>query len=338
MAATGIAVIGAGPWGVTLTNAFASLPRVQLRWICDLNEERRSRAGAPHPRARLTADLDDVLQDPGVAAVVVAVDPARHCVVGMRALAADKHLFVEKPLALSARDAGAMYATAAERGLTLAVGHVLLHHPAILRARAILADRAVLGDSLTFRSCRATPGAPRQPGSAWWALAPHDISLALYLFAALPTTVTATGTGWGRSNEDNAASAVLHFAGRRTAHIQVARFAAHKYRALTIEGARATLTFDELAAVDQVLRLSTPEQGTVVLPCDQVDALRAQCLDFVASVAGGDARGGNGSHAVEVVAVLEAGARSMRCGGTPQPVVIDPTAAAPLESASFEAR
>ncbi|HXU00479.1 MAG TPA: Gfo/Idh/MocA family oxidoreductase [Polyangia bacterium] len=336
MAPTGIAVIGAGPWGLTLTGAFASLPQVEVRWICDLDDDRRARAGAVHAAARLSADLDDALRDPGVAAVVVAVEPARHHAVGMRALAAGKHLFVEKPLALSARDAGALHAAAAARGLVLDVGHLLLHHPAVARAKAIVADR-MLGEPLTFRSRRATPGAPRRPGSAWWALAPHDVSLALHLFAGLPKTVTATGAEWGRSDEDNAATAVLHFSGGRTAHIQVARFAARKRRVTAIEGTRGALTFDELATAPDTLRLWTPQQGTVTLPCDLVDALRAQCIDFAAAVARGDARSGNGAHAVEVVAVLEAGERSMRCGGAPQTVTVDAGPVTPLETASFEA-
>src|SRR4029453_7593327 len=104
-----------------------------------------------------------------------------------------------------------------------------------------------------------------------------------------------------------------------------------------IEGPLATLTFDELAPGDQTLRLWTPQQGTVGVPCDHLDALRAQCLDFVAAVKAGDARGGNGAHAVEVVAVLEAGERSMRCGGAPQPVTVEVTAPRPLETPSFEA-
>jgi predicted dehydrogenase len=332
----GIAVIGAGPWGLTLTGAFARLPEIEIRWICELDQERRHRAGAVHPDARLTGDVDEALRDPAVKAVVVAVDPARHHPVGLSALAAGKHVFVEKPLALSAHDAAAMHAAAAARGLVLTVGHLLLHHPAVSRARAIIADH-LLGEPLTFRSIRATPGAPRRPGSAWWALAPHDVSLALHLFGEMPTAVAATCGDWGRSDEDNAASAVLHFPAERTAHIQVARFAARKRRATTIEGPQATLTFDELATVGETLRLRTPQQGTVLLPCDPIDALRAECLDFAASVEGGDARGGNGGHAVQVVTVLEAGARSMRHGGAPQPMTVETPTVAPVERASFEA-
>jgi len=337
MPAIGIAVIGAGPWGQTLTRAFAGVAGARVRWICELDDDRRARAGAAHPGVRLTGDADEALGDPAVTAVVVAVDPARHHEVAMRALAAGKHVFVEKPLALSVRDASAVHDAAAARGLVLGVGHVLLHHDAIRRARRIVADGA-LGGLLTFASSRTTPDAPRRTGSAWWALAPHDISLALHLFAERPATVTAAGAKWGPSGEDNATSAVLHFRDGRSAHIEVARFAPRKSRATTVAGRAATLTFDELAGPEQTLRLWTPQHGTVLLPCDGVDALTAQCREFLACVAQGDASDGNGAHAVDVVAVLEAGERSMRRGGTPQPLVaLDASPAARLEATSFEA-
>jgi predicted dehydrogenase len=338
MAATGIAVIGAGPWGLTLTGAFSSLAQVQVRRICELDDERRARARAAHPDALVTDDLEDALRDPEVAAVIVAVDPPRHHAVAMRALGARKHLFVEKPLALSARDAQEIHAAATAGDRLLTVGHLLLHHPAIRRARPTVAQ-GLLGEPITFVSRRVSQGAPRQPGSAWWALAPHDVSLALHLFDELPSAVTATGSGWGRAGEDSAADAALHFAGGRTARVQVARFAARKRREVTIGGTTATLTFDELAPADEALRLWTPQQGTAVLPIDRADALRAQCAAFADGVARGDARGGNGAHAVDVVAVLEAGERSMRRAGAPQAVAAAArrAPAAPERAASFEA-
>ncbi|HEY7371476.1 MAG TPA: Gfo/Idh/MocA family oxidoreductase [Polyangia bacterium] len=337
-----LAVIGAGPWGLTLANAFASLPQATVRWICELDEGRRARASAAHPDAQVTGALDEALSDPAVGAVVVAVEPARHHAIAMRALAADKHVFVEKPLASSARDAEQVCATAAARHRVLSVGHLLLHHPAVRRAREI-AGQGQLGEPLTFVSRRVTPGPPRTVGSAWWALAPHDVSLALHLFGGVPTTVGVSGGAWGQTQEDNVATAVLRFAGGGTAHVHVARFAPGKRRETTIAGPNATLTFDELAPAEQSLRLWTPQQGEVVVPVDLSDparanALRAQCLDFAARAASGDDGGDDGSHAVDVVRVLESGQRSMRQQGKPQPVVrASGIAVGAPHGASFEA-
>ncbi|HMF40982.1 MAG TPA: Gfo/Idh/MocA family oxidoreductase [Polyangia bacterium] len=337
MSPVGIAVIGAGPWGQTLAGAFASLPEATVRWICELDEERLACAGAAHPGARTTGALEEVLRDPGVTAVVVAVEPARHHAIAMRALEADKHVFVEKPLALSACDAEEVCAAATARRRVLSVGHLLLHHAAVRQAREIV-GRGELGEPLTFVSRRATPGPPRKLGSAWWALAPHDVSLALHLFDALPTTVSASGGAWGRAQEDNLATAVLRFAGGGVAHVHVARFAPGKRRETTIAGPKATLTFDELATPDRALRLWTPQQGELVLPVDRSDALRAQCLDFATRAADPDAAGGDGGHALDVVRVLEAGQRSMRQRGAPQPVVrVSGIAVAGPGATSFEA-
>jgi predicted dehydrogenase len=316
MPPVGIAVVGAGPWGLTLARAFAGLEHARLSWICELDASRRAQAGRAHPDARLAETVDEVVADPDVDAVVVAVDSARHHAVGMRALLGHKHLFVEKPLALRARDADELCAAAAARGLVLTAGHLLLHHPAIRQARQLLAEEH-LGEALYFESRRVTPGAPRKAGSAWWALAPHDVSLALHLFGTVPARVRATGGAWDRAGEDNVASAALEFSDGKTAHIHVARYGDSKQRQAMVAGTRATLTFDELRP-EESLRLWTPEGGSSIVACDPADPLLAQCRSFVACVARRDIRGGNGRHAAEVASVLEAGERSMRDEGVVQ--------------------
>jgi predicted dehydrogenase len=339
MATTGIAVVGAGPWGLTLTGAFARIGQVQVRWICELDPERRARAGAAHPGTKVTSDAGEALRDPDVAAVVVAVEPARHHSVAMRALAADKHVFVEKPLTLSASDADEIGRSATARGLVLATGHLLLHHPAIREARQLV-TMGRLGEPLTFVANRATPGPPRKPGSAWWALAPHDVSLALHLLDEVPAAVSADVAAWNREQEDDATTAVLWFSGGRTARIHVARFSPRKRRDMTIAGPRAALTFDELAPADCSLQLSTRPGKTVVVPVDQSDALGAQCRDFIARITRADTTEGNCAHAIDVVRVLEAGHRSMRRQGAAEPVVpvaVRADAAFSDTSSSFEA-
>ena len=200
------------------------------------------------------------------------------------------------------------------------VGHLLLHNRAIRQARQIVAN-GLLGERPAFASHRATVGTPRRPGSVWWALAPHDVSLALYLFDALPTSITATGSNWGAAQEDNAAAAVLHFPGGHTAHIQVARFVANKRRDVTIAGIDATLTFDELASTDAgapAVETASGQQpscrGSGSTHCGR------SAWTSSARVARGDASTDGGAHAVDVVRVLEAGERSMRQAGAAQPV------------------
>src|SRR6478735_9007241 len=241
MAAVGVALIGAGPWGRTLARALGLVNTAELRWLCERDEARRAQAGAAHPGVRLTASLDEALADPGVAAVAVAVDSPQHHAVGMRVLAADRHLLMEKPLALAAADAGALVDAAAARARVLTVGHLLLHHPAVRRAKQLL-DDGVLGTAQYFTTTRVSAGPPRAPGSAWWALAPHDVSLALHLYGATPVTVSATAGAYAAPDQDGAAFATLQFADGRLAHLHVARYAAETQRCSLLAGTRATLS------------------------------------------------------------------------------------------------
>jgi predicted dehydrogenase len=323
MTAVGVALVGAGPWGLTLGRAAARLPEVDLRWICELDPQRRALAAAIAPGARLTQELDEVLADPGVAAALVAVDSPRHHAVGLRVLRADRHLLVEKPMALTVADAAELSALAETRQRILAVGHLLLHHPAVRLARQLIAEGG-LGQPLWLETTRLAPGTARAGGSAWWTLAPHDVSLALHLFGGVPIKVTAIGRCQGEAGPhepDRVAWVTLHFADGRLAHIHVARLAVEKRRGFSVVGTRRALTFDELAP-ERVLRLHDPARGGAMahsesIPVDTADALAAQCQHFVAGVARGDPSAGNSAHALAVVRVLEAGTRSMWAGGAP---------------------
>jgi predicted dehydrogenase len=320
----GVALIGAGPWGLTLGRAMARLPDVDLRWICELDPDRRAGAAGIASGARLTGMLDEVLADPGVAAAFVAVDSARHHPVGLRVLQADRHLMVEKPLALTVADASELSALADARRRVLAVGHLLLHHPAVRRARKLIAD-GVLGETLWLEAARLAPGPARTAGSVWWTLAPHDVSLALHLLDDVPKQVTAVGGAGRGPGEEMVVWATLHFDDGRLAHLHVARQAPEKKRGFSIVGSERALTFDELAS-GGTLQLHDPRRAGAAahgepVPVDAIDALGAQCRHFVSSVARGDTSAGNGAHALAVVRVLEAGARSMRAGGAPIEVV-----------------
>jgi predicted dehydrogenase len=316
----GVAVIGAGPWGATLARTFERIPGVDLRWICDLDDRRRAVARAVHPSASITADVDDVLADPNVTAAVVAVDAPRHHAVGLRVLGADRHALVEKPLALSVSDAAALCEAASAKARLLTVGHLLLHHPAVQRTKELL-EAGAIGTPLYFEATRTVTGTNQRGGSAWWTLAPHDISLALHLFEAPPMTVSAVGSRDTTSNYDVATFGTLHFADGRLAHIHAARLAAARVRKFSVVGCDRALSFDELAPVP-TLRFSRPAVVEPGVSVDQIeleigDPLLAQCLHFVSCAARDDTTGGNAAHALAVVRVLEAGARSMAADGAP---------------------
>src|SRR5262245_37859768 len=128
-----VAVVGAGAWGINHVRAFARLKDVELVMVCDAAEEARRRAQSLAPKARTVAALADVLEASNVDAVVLATPAARHAAQAIDCLRAGRHVFVEKPLALTVSDAAAVVEAAAKAGRTLMVGHLMLYHPAVDR-------------------------------------------------------------------------------------------------------------------------------------------------------------------------------------------------------------
>jgi predicted dehydrogenase len=328
----GVGVVGAGPWGLKVAGAFARARGARLLGICDRDPERLARAGAAHVGVELVDDLERLLELPGVDAVAVAVDSPRHHAVARRCLEAGRHVLVEKPMALSVPDGVELVARADDAGLVLMAGHVLLHHPGILRAKEILAS-GELGKALYLHATRIGFGTVRPGESAWWSVAPHDIAAALFLFDAVPVRISATGAGYLQMRQHDVAFGTMFFADGRMAHIHVSWLAPEKRRLLTLVGSFKMLTFDETDAAEPLRvhdRGFVPaggrtgflgRAGEIAVPAlTQAEPLVAECEHFVECVRDRVRPRGDGDSALAVLRVLEAGERSMRAGGVPMEV------------------
>ena len=125
-----MAMVGTGNWGKNLVRNFAQLPSAHLKYCVDQSEERLAKLSPLYPDTEFTTDFDKVLADPDIDAVGIAASAPAHHPLGMRALAAGKHTYIEKPLALTTAQATELVTESETRGLTLMVGHLLLYHAA----------------------------------------------------------------------------------------------------------------------------------------------------------------------------------------------------------------
>lgn len=306
-----------------------------LRWVCDLNPLLLTGIEQRFPGVRTTRAFERLLADSDVRAIAIAVDAPNHHALAKLALEAGRHVFVEKPLALKAADADELCGLADRCGLTLMVGHLLLYHPAVVRAKAML-DAGDLGEVLYLYAQRVNLGIVRQSENAWMSLAPHDVAVAIHLFGECPTSVSATGATYLQRDREiqDVAFATLRFGDGRLAHLHVSWLDPHKRRSLTVVGTRKMLTFDDTLP-DEKLKIhdraavprsghTTYAEGVVVRVGDVlspflpvVEPLLVECEHFVECVASGARPRSDGRQGAAVVRVLEAGARSMRAGGSP---------------------
>jgi len=329
----GIAVLGAGNWGKNLVRNFASLEGVQLKYICDLNEKVRTRMAGLYPQAKVTDSTAEALGDPAVDAAVVAVDAPRHYEVAKEALEAGKHTYVEKPLTLRSSEAQELLAIAAGKKLKLMVGHLLEYHPAVNYMKDMIA-RGDLDQPLYLYCHRVNLGIVRQTENAWWSLAPHDISVACYLFDAQPVSISATGQGYLQKNIEDVVFANLKFGDGRMAHIHVSWLDPHKIRKVTLVGSHKMVVFDDMAAaekvrvydkgaevqrsVDSYVEAITLRTGDILIPkIAGGEPLKTECQHFIDAIANDADIRSDGADGLRVVKVLEAGSESLGRGGEP---------------------
>src|SRR6195952_1099878 len=117
--AVGVAVVGAGYWGPNLLRNFLACDRTWIWSVCDLDLERAQRVVGRYSSINVTDDLAQVLDDDRIEAVAIATPARTHRAIAEACLRAGKHVLVEKPLALSSRDAEAVIGLADDLGLGL---------------------------------------------------------------------------------------------------------------------------------------------------------------------------------------------------------------------------
>ncbi|MGH3072407.1 MAG: Gfo/Idh/MocA family protein, partial [Gaiellaceae bacterium] len=140
-----VGLVGLGYWGPNLARNFDNL--ADLTWLCDVDDGHRDSFGARYPRARVTAELDELLADPELDAVVIATPVPTHYELAKRALGAGKHVLVEKPPAMKGVEMDELVRLAAEGDLVLMPGHLLLYHPGVRKLKELV-DSGALGDVL----------------------------------------------------------------------------------------------------------------------------------------------------------------------------------------------
>ncbi len=238
-----LGIAGLGPWGANLARNFNDLAR--LAWICDTGDARLEEAAARFPDARATTRFDELLEDEAVDAVVVATNVPTHAELARRALAAGKHVFVEKPMALRGEDAEELVALAEERALVLMPGHLLLYHPGVLKLKELV-DGGELGEILYVYGNRVNLGTIRRDENALWSLGAHDLSVILHLLGEEPSELSAHGESFLKEGVEDVVFCYLRFPSGRTAHMHLSWLDPHKLRRLTVVGTEKMAVFDDM--------------------------------------------------------------------------------------------
>ncbi|HEY7933835.1 MAG TPA: Gfo/Idh/MocA family oxidoreductase [Solirubrobacteraceae bacterium] len=327
-----LGMVGLGYWGPNLARNFAAIDGCELSWLCDASEAARARLGRSFPHARESGDLDDLLSDPELDAVVLATPVPTHAELAVRVLDAGKHCFVEKPLATNVPEAQRALDAAQRTSAILMVGHLLEYHPAVVRLKEMI-DADELGSLYYIYGNRVNLGKLRAEENALWSLGAHDVAVVLHLIDEDPVECAAHGHSYVREGIEDVVFCYLRFPSGRVAHLHLSWLDPHKERRITVVGAKRMATFDDmlvegkLTVYDKGFDEDASSWGEYIARSGEsfsprisnVEPLRLECEHFIDCVRSGRLPRSDAASGLRVVRVLEELQRSLSAAGPDRP-------------------
>jgi len=328
----GVGVVGCGYWGPNLVRNFAHADGACVVGICDAFKPRAEAASVFAPSAALHTDYAEMLADSNVEACVVATPVSTHYELARLTLEAGKHVLVEKPLATSVEEGESLLRLADRSGLLLMVGHTFVYSPPVRKVKELIGAGAI-GELLAVDSSRMNLGIFRGDVDVLWDLAPHDISILMYVTGSTPLEVASSGVSFMRQPVADIAYLDLRFRSGTSAHVAVSWLSPVKLRRMVFVGREGMILYDDASESEKVKVYKgssvtpSPEEflrdpgqlyslGDQSVPAlSRTEPLRSEAEDFASCIRDGSAPVSSAALGLDVVRVLEAADASARLRG-----------------------
>ncbi len=327
MNAIRIGIIGCGYWGPNLIRNFVELPSSEVVVVADLKEDRLAAIQKRYPNIQITNNFSTFFPM-DLDAVVIASPPETHFNVAQKCLQNGCHVLIEKPMALSCADGKQLLEIAKANERVIMVGHTFLYNTAVQTLKEIL-EAGEIGDVYYADLARLNLGLFQAKLNVLWDLAPHDISILLYLFGQNPISVHAEGmTCVQRGIHDNVYMN-LTFPNNLVAHVHVSWIDPCKVRRVTIIGSKKMVVYNDLDSTEKIkiydrsVEMPAYTNGFQEFTCNYrygnilspnirfEEPLKKECQDFIDSISNHHEPKSNGIDGLRVIKVLEAAQQSL---------------------------
>lgn len=329
-----IAVIGYGYWGPNLVRNFSWIQGVNVRYVCDLDENRLAKVAQQFTNVeKTTTDIEEVVADDSVEAVIISTPVHSHYVLAKKALLAGKHVLVEKPMTNNSRDAKELIQIADEKNLILMVDHTFLYTGAVRKMKELI-DADQIGKINYFDSVRINLGLFQHDVNVVWDLAPHDFSIMQYLIDQDPISVSATGVSHVTSKMENIAYISVFYPDNIIGHFHVNWLSPVKIRRILLCGSEKMIMYDDMENMAKIKLFDTGVEvkqndqdamyetliqyrtGDMHAPqLDGTEALKLECLHFLDCIKEKKQPISNGVFGLKIVRLLEAAQESIQQKG-----------------------
>ncbi len=307
-------VIGWGYWGPKIARNLDSLPHATVTYVADTDARRLSAFGINQPWVQTTTHIEDIF-DSDVDAIVIATPVSTHFQLAREALLHGKHVLVEKPLTASVTEAEELVALAQEQQRVLMVGHTFVYNPAVNELRKLV-QGGDLGKIYSIEAERVNLGLFRHDINVIWDLAPHDISILLYLLDKKPERIKVQAHANVQPHIEDVAHLDLEFADGMNAHVHVSWLHPCKIRRVTVIGDARMVVYDDTNPAEMIKVYNkgadvhadpvvSYRYGEITIPhIDWIEPLHLECEDFANAIRTGTKPRASGEAGLDVVKVL----------------------------------
>lgn len=325
-------VVGCGYWGPNLLRNLSGLSDCRVKWVCDRSVDRLTHMKTLYPQVEVTTEFKHVVEDDETDAVVIAAPARLHFKMGMAALEAGRHTFIEKPMAQSSQECLQLIEAAEERNLTLMVGHTFLYTTPVRKIKELV-EAGQLGEIQYISARRLNLGLLQKDINVAWDLAPHDLSILMYLVDETSLSVNCQGRSHIVPGIEDVTNMTVTFDNGVFASIQSSWLNPSKVREIVVVGTKMMLVYDDLEPNEKIKvydkHVEKPpyydtfaefqysyHYGDVHSPhLKQVEPLRVECEHFRDCILTGAEPISNGYQGLRVVQILEASSASLAAGG-----------------------
>jgi UDP-2-acetamido-3-amino-2,3-dideoxy-glucuronate N-acetyltransferase len=331
-----LAVMGGGYWGRNLIRNLSALEGVEVKLLCELNEEASRECTELYPGLETCTDHGRIFQDKEVDGVIIVTPPSLHYQPAKEALSAEKHVFVEKPMAMSYQEGKELVALAKNKEKVLFVDETFLYDPALRIIKEMLNGGAI-GELYHILMERLGMGRVRCESNVWWNSAPHDLSILRYLIDREVRSIALHGSVYLQKGIEDIALASLEIAGDMSAWIHLNWFHPLSTANLVIVGSTGAIFYEGRFAKRKVtlyrydvgkpptLRVQgvptpnmIPIKATVekeITEFGPEEPLQVSCASFIKAITEGIEPPSSGRNSLKTLQVLDAGMISLRKGG-----------------------
>ena len=337
MDVTQIGVIGCGYWGPNLLRNFMEIPSSNVKMVADVKQDRLDFVHKSYPGVQTTLDYRDLFAL-GLDAVVIATPPETHFAIAKECFENGLHVLVEKPMTRTSREAEELMQIAKKHQKILMVGHTFEYNSAVHALKTMIKGGDI-GDVYYIDTARLNLGLFRPELNVMWDLAPHDVSILMYILDMVPISVSAYGIKCIFQNLYDVVYMNLLFPNGLVAHIHTSWIDPCKVRRVTVVGSKKMVVYNDIEANEKIRIYDkgvdvhpypnsyadfqcSYRYGDLIIPNIRLtEPLRQECNHFLECVRDGNDPWTSGEDGLRVIKILEAAERSLVNGAHQETIV-----------------